>query len=331
MGTVDIAAVKARIDIVELLGRLAPHARVKVHGTRATSGCPAPHHAQTGHSPPVSIDIGKQLWRCHGCGAAGDVITALEVNGSLTRRDAIETAAYLASVPVEHWTLPAAAPRLELPARAPVVEDLGEAEAAAALAMVAEQRCWNVDTLERLGVRVVALNGRPRLAVPGPGATQYRALHVDGPRWLTVGSFTGPFGAPTSNTRVRGACDDVVLVVEGATDWVTAEVLADAYAPWPATFAAPGSNGWRDGWAEQLPDGATVVVAGDPDPAGDAYAARVVEDCSRHGRRAVAVRLDEQRDLSDLVQAGGMFPMADVADSVMLKIDAALAAAEEAP
>ncbi len=38
---------------------------------------PSPEHAQTGKTPPVSVDNEKGLWRCHGCGLGGMAIDLL--------------------------------------------------------------------------------------------------------------------------------------------------------------------------------------------------------------------------------------------------------------
>ena len=47
-----------RVDLVELLGSLT-QLPVKVRGSRGESACPSSTHAQTGATPPVSIDLAR--------------------------------------------------------------------------------------------------------------------------------------------------------------------------------------------------------------------------------------------------------------------------------
>lgn len=47
------------------------------HGRAATWPCPVATHEQTGKSPPVSINVDKQVWRCHACGTGGSAVDLL--------------------------------------------------------------------------------------------------------------------------------------------------------------------------------------------------------------------------------------------------------------
>lgn len=67
---------------------------------------------------------------------------------------------------------------------------------------------------------------------------QARAIHpwVE-PRWLTGAAIMIPFGIDLVDHR-----PGPVLVVEGASDYVTAQHLAAVCSSWPAAIAAPGTR-----------------------------------------------------------------------------------------
>lgn len=69
----DIAAIKARVTLSTLVAK----AGVKLDRagpSRFMACCPF-HHDRT---PSLSIDDGKGLWRCHGCGLGGDCIAFVQ-------------------------------------------------------------------------------------------------------------------------------------------------------------------------------------------------------------------------------------------------------------
>lgn len=59
-------------------------------GRSAMYRCPSPEHAQTGKTPPVSVDNEKGLWRCHGCGLGGTAIDLLALARGLAVGEAME-------------------------------------------------------------------------------------------------------------------------------------------------------------------------------------------------------------------------------------------------
>lgn len=77
----------ARVDLAELFSDLV--GSPKGRGRSAMWPCPAPDHAQTGRTPPVSVDGTKGLWRCHACGAGGSAIDLVALKGGLSVADAI--------------------------------------------------------------------------------------------------------------------------------------------------------------------------------------------------------------------------------------------------
>ena len=142
----------SRIDLVELLGSLT-QLPVRVRGSRGQSACPSSTHAQTGATPPVSIDLARGLWCCHGCGAGGTAVDALMVAGGLDRAGAMNAARSLAGLAVDDWPLPSPPPRLTAPTRPPLALTPLD-NAATRLAEYAASRRWRVGILESLGVHV---------------------------------------------------------------------------------------------------------------------------------------------------------------------------------
>src|SRR2546426_10348701 len=71
LAAVDLGALLVELAGIEARGRSYP--------------CPSAAHEQSGESPPVKLsrtDSGYELWKCHGCGAAGSAIDALVARGS---------------------------------------------------------------------------------------------------------------------------------------------------------------------------------------------------------------------------------------------------------
>jgi len=66
MNTVSTDAVRNRVDLVELVGKIVP---LKKRGAEFWGCCP--FHQEK--SPSFHIQPAKQLWKCFGCGAGGDV------------------------------------------------------------------------------------------------------------------------------------------------------------------------------------------------------------------------------------------------------------------
>lgn len=77
-----------RVDLEALFVELTGPG--KGAGRGAMYRCPSANHAQTGKTPPVSVDREKGLWRCHGCGAGGTAIDLLAMARGLAIGEAIE-------------------------------------------------------------------------------------------------------------------------------------------------------------------------------------------------------------------------------------------------
>jgi predicted nuclease with TOPRIM domain len=91
-----------------------------------------------------------------------------------------------------------------------------------------------------------------------------------------------------------------VIVAEGEIDYLTAVQLSAAYPV--ATFGIV-SGSWTREIAARIPDGAIVVAATDPDPAGDRYAEQIF--ATFRGRR---VKLNRWRHPMAQQQAAKVQP-----------------------
>jgi CHC2 zinc finger len=298
-GTIDCAAVRGRIDIIDLVGRLTGQP-VRVHGSTATSMCPNPNHAQTGRTPSGSIDIDRQLMNCFGCGFGGDSIDVIRVAGGLDRGAAIRVAADLARVEPTAWPFPPAKPRIVLPDRGPTGVITRNPNAVELRHTYAACRRWDPQTLDRIGVQVVNVDGQARIGIPvnpnrKEAGSQARLLDSTGrgTRWRTMRPVTEPFGAWQLDGLTLG---DVVIIAEGASDYVAGACLHEADPRFPVVISAPGASAWRKGWAELL-TGFTVVIIGDPDEAGRRYVATVAADCNAHGIATATASWPDDDDL----------------------------------
>ncbi len=279
---IDTAQVRARLDLVEVMGRLTERP-VRVHGNSASSACPNPDHAQTGKTPPVSINLTTGLWCCHSCGAGGDVITAIGIASHHDTKSAIKAAAALAGMPVEAWPLPPAPKRIVCEQRGPTGIQTRLVNSVHLRDEYASKRRWNPAVLDALGVQVVAVDSVPRICIPVNPAdraagAQGRVLANSGrgPRWWSLRPIREPFGLFATHG------EEVVIVCEGASDYVAAACLRAANPLFPVTTSAPGASAWCRGWAEPL-TGKTVIVIGDNDDAGRRYVSAVATDCATFG------------------------------------------------
>jgi hypothetical protein len=298
---VDRDEILGRLDLVELLARCTA-SPVRVRGNQASSGCPSREHSQTGGSPPVSIDLTRGVWHCHGCGAGGTAIDVIRLSGNVDVGEAFRVARDLAGLPVERWPLPPPKPRIvQSQSLASIVPKPLPAGPRLRSAYAAKRR-WTESTLARLGVTVELVGAHARLLIPvDPNdreqGWQARALNESTElRWLTGKPLTAPFGS-----TIPRRSGELVLVVEGASDWVTACVLRDVNPSFPFCVSAPGAHGWTNGWAA-LFEGATVMVVGDNDDAGRQYEERVAADCERHNVAVCRSRLSRRgKDLAEIV------------------------------
>ncbi len=232
--TADRDALLAAVDLEDLWCELVGH-----RGRGGGWPCPSPQHAQSGQSPPVSIDPTKGLWNCHGCDEGGTAIDMLVLLGAdvadafaeLRRRAGQERP----SQPPER---PQKAPR---PEPAP----LGGTAAEAALTAHLDARSWRRELAEQFGLHAIRDQwGRVRVRYPYriAGDTDWhqdRALGNVSPKWLAPPAVTPTLYAADLATALADAYrTGAVLVLEGPPDLIA---LAHAFGP-SGLIAVPGTR-----------------------------------------------------------------------------------------
>jgi len=82
-GTSPIAKIKSSVDIIDVISR---YTKLTGRGTQYYGCCPLhdDRHAS------LSVDSGKQLWHCFGCGKGGDVIDFIKLVEKVDTREAIK-------------------------------------------------------------------------------------------------------------------------------------------------------------------------------------------------------------------------------------------------
>ena len=115
---IDAAAVKARIDIVDVVGE---HVRLERIGRLRRGLCPF-HEERT---PSFHVQQDRQSWCCYGCGERGDVFDFVELLHHTDFRGALELLARRAGIDPEP-AIPSAA---NAPRRARLLEILALAQA----------------------------------------------------------------------------------------------------------------------------------------------------------------------------------------------------------
>ncbi len=125
-----------------------------------------------------------------------------------------------------------------------------------------------------------------RYAGPPPGPKERKTLWPSG---YQVRGLT--FANPPALAMLRGELPEAparVVIAEGATDYLLAALK------WPALPILGLTAGtWNRELADRVPDGATVAIRTDNDPAGDRYAETVIE--SFKGRRVALVRTRREK------------------------------------
>lgn len=288
--------------------------------------CPNPNHAQTGATPPVSIDPEGRLWHCHGCDAGGTVLDALVLVRGCDVAEAFDAARALAGLPARdrrprgyrpapRTNTPPPPPREPVAAVAtaetPPAHDptpmTGQA-AQAAMAAYLEHRGWSPDAVAAFGLVAVRDRwGNPRVLHPyrvnGRRLWwQARALGNGKPRWMSPkGARTLPYARdlaeiPTVAAEVIGTelytgTRPVVWVCEGPADVVALWHVS----PGIAAIGLPGTANP----SKFLPmvAGCDLIVCTDADNAGDKCAATIAGDAHIHGCRTARLRPPEGLDV----------------------------------
>lgn len=260
----------ARVDLVSLVATKTDP--VRTQGRSTTFRCPHPDHPDTHPSFVVTTTAnGRQVWRCFSqCARFGDAIDLLVWLDNCTKGEA---ASRLRAWLGDPMPTPAP-PRMSKPQPPPRQPSGDPDRDRRFLARYAEQRGWSMETVDRFSLSVVIdAKGCRRIRHPfltpevGGGWClaywQDRGTQAASPRWLSpAGHSPVLYNLPSlASDRV-----EAVVICEGPADTITAaQAVADT--PEIACVGVPGVSAWRPEWA-QLVGGLRVVVAADPDDAG---------------------------------------------------------------
>lgn len=318
-----------RVDLPTLVESYAGQGRHSAG--KWTFRCPHPAHDD--RSPSFSVfqsQSGKWRAHCFACDFDGD---ALDVVRWLDGGDVAAAADRLRSITGTPRDLPR--PRAPLGRRAPApVRPSGPSgdwfangsewfplnDAGAARRLMdayLSERGWPAWVADRFGLSVVLDQYRkPRIRHPfhawsdsdgGPDGTwvvcawQDRATQpAQRPKWMTpAGAVLAPYNLPSfpSADQLAG-----IIITEGPADCITAVVALGTHTQRLAVIGVAGASGWRPQWGALLA-GHPVVIAADPDEAGEKLVAAV--RTGYRGPRLAVVRL-AHGDLTDTAKAVGM-------------------------
>lgn len=286
-----LADLIGRIDLTELVAETAGPGRQIAN--RYTYRCPNHgHHAHGDRTPSftVTMDGGRQRWRCWGaCSTGGDALDYVQWHHGLDRTEAIRYLRARAGggyVEAPRRAAPAPTKRTPPPPRTPPIptgEPSTDDLARELLAAYATWRGWPVEVAEGHGLHVVTVGTGVYVRHPFyvPTATgpvmfgwQDRARgRTPSPKWKA------PPGWPLP---LWGSCSLVApelpaaVICEGPADGITATYALAEYAG-VAVVAVPGTSAWRPEWSP-LFEGLHVVTALDPDEAGDGLTEKIRTD-----------------------------------------------------
>jgi hypothetical protein len=307
----------AGIDLPALVAHYAGPG--KHSGGKYLFQCPNPSHADS--KPSFSVFTGRGgAWRCHclsQCGHIGDALDFMRWQHGCETGEAVKRLREWANLPAPLPYLPKAKSKQ---AKASIdVQDPGYSVVndAAAMAAYLASREWPTEVVEAFGLQVVRLN-RPSesktLRVLHPfteyragewRATSWQARRLDNAeevRWL------GPRNASLPLYNLRALDTETlsaVVVCEGPADTVTAW-LATRGIEGLAVVGVAGAQAWRREWRDYFA-GVAVVIAGDNDPAGEAFTLKVANDLRGIAGTLIAACPPEGvSDLTDMAKAHGL-------------------------
>jgi hypothetical protein len=288
-----------------------------VQNGRWTGRCPFPDHDD--HTPSYTVNVGRDgrvRYCCWSRCGSGDALDFVKKVHGLNTAEAIAWLRNYCGIPEpERRTAPRRKPSPQPQVRTfHPVEDhdarLPATHATRHLERYCDARGWPMEVAELHGLEVVQHHGRPWVRHPyrTPGADgsalmwsfQDRVLPLDSehtPRWWT------PAGQPLPLFGLEHLEETnalTVYVTEGAADAITARWVLSHYPDVDAAvLGVPGTQAWSAKWRPIL-QGRTVVLATDPDVAGQQLADRIASDLD--GYATAVLRVDPtwmQGDLTD--------------------------------
>lgn len=251
--------------------------------------CPNPTHAQTGRTPPVSINSEDRLWSCHGCGADGTAVDALVLGHDITVAEAFTRLRERTGLDRR----PPPAP----PQTAPVAEHAPPDGAAALLAGFVEGRGWRPGVADMFGLRVVTDRwGKPRIRFPfvrGGDVIwhQDRALGDYEPKYLAPnGRPQQPYALDLDGSLETAQDTGECWLVEGLPDVVALGHLAKPGLA-PAVIGLPGVQFRGLPQLARALTGLIVAVVADADQGGETMRSKAAHLLEAAGAHVVQVRL----------------------------------------
>jgi DNA primase catalytic core len=336
----DLKALKMRVDLAAVVQ--AHGVPLKRKGANLVAPCPF-HREKT---PSFTVNERKRIWKCFGCGAAGDVFTFLQKKAGLSIPAAVEYVQRMVPQPPPP-PAPPAAPTVATPqahvagwASADVLDRvvthwqhaLGTSRRAQTY--VRGRSLWHPELLRAFRVgyscgklaQVVPADTAVRRSLAKAGVLNargneffYNRLVV--PLFDASGALVNVYGrtlAPASEVPHlylpgprRGVFNRVGIA--DAAQVVLTESILDALSlvvlGFSNTTAAFGVNGFTADLRAMLARAKTrrVYCAYDADPAGDTAADQLAHDLAGHGIEVLRVVLPA-KDPNDFIKGGGTAP-----------------------
>jgi hypothetical protein len=88
-----IDAAKDAVRVIDLAERLCRPGGLRPVGQEWVGRCPLPHHED--RSPSFTVNLGKNVWFCHGCLYGGDVVRLYQLAKGFSERESGIAAAQL--------------------------------------------------------------------------------------------------------------------------------------------------------------------------------------------------------------------------------------------
>jgi len=293
----------------ELLSRVSLYAMLRDRGCEPNGQrcrCPLPDHEDRDPSASYTPADGDrpELWHCFACGVGGTAVDLLVYADGLRLADAFDELGRLAGNQAPE-PRPAKPARAQLrPPSALAVRTWADAlqEDQRTLDWLAEHRGWSPDTLARFDVGVhpplrgTCAHSDRRISVPVRnrdgeliGLACYQPdtarRNRDNPKLKATGrrDLTPPPEALSVDA------DEWLILCEGEPDALCA--LSYGF----PCVAVPGIDKWESDWAARF-EGLRVLVIGDCDPQGRAWARNTAGLLVEHAREVRVADVDESRD-----------------------------------
>jgi DNA-binding MarR family transcriptional regulator len=295
---IDIAAVKAKIDLPDLAGQLT---RLSRSGDGWIGLCP--FHDDKSPSLSISQKGGIWLFKCHACDAQGDVISWIMKTGGVDFKEALSRAIAMAGIQE--------APRIRSKATAPPQTAVKPLDAAIAdeyhAKLTPERRAYYRGrgfTDETIDTFKLGWNGR-RYSIPVfvGGELQNVRLRRDDENLRDRSAKMMPFEKGRGSTvfnqdALQGA--DIAIITEGEFD-----AILLCQNGWTAVSGTAGCETFLEEWAELFDAVRAVYICYDNDLPGQSGASKVATILGERAREQGCPDKVRIVDLPEEVGEGG--------------------------